>query len=107
MKSAVYICLIFCIYGALALKFANFKESPHVDNPDSPSFVINGNHFEKDGQPFTVVSGIRSNMILDVHLQKTGAMHYFRVLPEQWADRLSKMKLGGLNTVFKIIIFRY
>lgn len=29
----------------------------------------------------------------------SGAMHYFRVLPEYWEDRLTKMKLAGLNTV--------
>ena len=29
----------------------------------------------------------------------SGAMHYFRVLPEYWHDRLSKLKACGFNTV--------
>ncbi|MCD2443014.1 beta-galactosidase [Agromyces sp. SYSU K20354] len=29
----------------------------------------------------------------------SGAMHYFRVHPEQWADRLRKARLMGLNTI--------
>ena len=29
----------------------------------------------------------------------SGAMHYFRTLPEQWRDRLSKLKAAGFNTV--------
>ena len=29
----------------------------------------------------------------------SGAMHYFRTLPEYWEDRLTKLKLAGFNTV--------
>ncbi|MFI6007348.1 glycoside hydrolase family 35 protein [Streptomyces sp. NPDC051243] len=36
------------------------------------------------GEPFRIVSG---------------AMHYFRIHPDQWADRLRKARLMGLNTV--------
>jgi len=36
------------------------------------------------GQPFRILSG---------------AMHYFRVVPEYWRDRLEKMRAFGLNTV--------
>lgn len=40
--------------------------------------------FALDGEPFRIISG---------------AMHYFRVHPDQWADRLRKARLMGLNTV--------
>ena len=40
--------------------------------------------FILNGQPFRILSG---------------AMHYFRVVPEYWRDRLEKMKAFGLNTV--------
>lgn len=36
------------------------------------------------GQPFRIISG---------------AMHYFRIHPDQWADRLRKARLMGLNSV--------
>ncbi len=29
----------------------------------------------------------------------SGAMHYFRTVPEYWEDRLRKLKAAGLNTV--------
>ncbi|MFD3656698.1 beta-galactosidase family protein [Streptomyces sp. NPDC058620] len=40
--------------------------------------------FLLDGQPFRILSG---------------GLHYFRVHPEQWADRLRKARLMGLNTI--------
>ncbi|MEU6019593.1 beta-galactosidase [Streptomyces sp. NPDC047515] len=40
--------------------------------------------FRLDARPFRIISG---------------ALHYFRVHPDQWADRLHKARLLGLNTV--------
>ena len=40
--------------------------------------------FYMDGAPFSIHSG---------------AIHYFRTLPQQWEDRLQKLKDCGLNTV--------
>jgi hypothetical protein len=48
------------------------------------SFIVSGNSFVKDGQPIQLISG---------------SMHYFRSFPDQWEDRLLKMKAAGLNTV--------
>lgn len=48
------------------------------------SFEIKGSEFFLNGKPFRVYSG---------------AMHYFRTLPEYWEDRLLKLKLAGFNTV--------
>jgi len=46
--------------------------------------TIDGDRFLLDQTPFRILSG---------------AMHYFRVLPEYWRDRLEKMRAFGLNTV--------
>ncbi|MGM9950148.1 MAG: beta-galactosidase family protein [Lysinibacillus sp.] len=43
-----------------------------------------GNQFMLDGKPVQILSG---------------AIHYFRVVPEHWKDRLLKLKACGLNTV--------
>ncbi|MEV4560797.1 glycoside hydrolase family 35 protein [Kitasatospora sp. NPDC049285] len=43
-----------------------------------------GDEFTLDGAPFRILSG---------------GLHYFRVHPGQWADRLRKARLMGLNTV--------
>ncbi len=40
--------------------------------------------FYLDGSPFQIISG---------------AIHYFRIVPEYWRDRLEKAKAMGLNTV--------
>lgn len=47
-------------------------------------FEISGNQFLYDGKPVRIFSG---------------AIHYFRVVPEYWRDRLLKLKACGLNTV--------
>lgn len=40
--------------------------------------------FYLEGKPFRILSG---------------SIHYFRVVPEYWRDRLLKLKAMGLNTV--------
>lgn len=40
--------------------------------------------FYLNGRPFKIISG---------------AIHYFRVVPEYWRDRLEKLKAMGANTV--------
>ncbi|KAK4591088.1 hypothetical protein RGQ29_021328 [Quercus rubra] len=47
-------------------------------------FEIANDMFWKDGQPFQIIGG---------------DLHYFRVLPEYWEDRLLKAKALGLNTI--------
>ncbi len=46
--------------------------------------TYDANGFYKDGEPFQILSG---------------TIHYFRVVPEYWRDRLLKLKECGLNTV--------
>ncbi|WP_410632236.1 glycoside hydrolase family 35 protein [Amycolatopsis sp. cmx-4-83] len=45
---------------------------------------VSGEEFLLDGKPFQIVSG---------------AIHYFRIHPDQWRDRLLRLKALGLNTV--------
>ena len=40
--------------------------------------------FYLNGKPFKIISG---------------AIHYFRIVPEYWRDRLEKLKAMGANTV--------
>lgn len=48
------------------------------------TFSMSGNEFTYNGEPIRIVSG---------------AIHYFRVVPEYWEDRLLKLKACGFNTV--------
>lgn len=47
-------------------------------------FRIGSEHFELDGAPFQILSG---------------ALHYFRVHPDLWRDRIRKARQMGLNTI--------
>lgn len=48
------------------------------------TFQIGDRDFLLDGEPFQILSG---------------ALHYFRVHPDQWADRIDKAREMGLNTI--------
>ncbi|MCU1568298.1 MAG: Beta-galactosidase, partial [Pseudarthrobacter sp.] len=48
------------------------------------TFTIGDHDFLLDGEPLRILSG---------------AIHYFRVHPDQWADRIHKARLMGLNTI--------
>ncbi len=48
-------------------------------------------HFDSTGRHF-IVEG-KEKLIL------SGAVHYFRVVPAYWEDRLLRLKAAGLNTV--------
>jgi beta-galactosidase len=47
-------------------------------------FGVEGDHFALDGKPFQIISG---------------ELHYERIPPEYWRDRLKKARAMGLNTV--------
>ncbi|MGW4078170.1 glycoside hydrolase family 35 protein [Streptomyces asiaticus] len=49
-----------------------------------PALTLSDDGFLLHGEPFRILSG---------------ALHYFRTHPDQWADRLRKARLLGLNTV--------
>jgi len=49
-----------------------------------PDFGVGQTDFLLDGEPFRILSG---------------ALHYFRVHPDSWADRIEKARLMGLNTI--------
>ncbi|MFH8252301.1 beta-galactosidase family protein [Microbacterium sp. B2969] len=49
-----------------------------------PDFTIGETDFLLGGEPHRVIAG---------------ALHYFRVHPDQWADRIRKARLMGLNTI--------
>ena len=48
------------------------------------TFTFKNEHFLLDGEPFQDISG---------------AMHYWRIVPEYWEDRLKKLRACGFNTV--------
>jgi hypothetical protein len=55
-----------------------------LHSTNSRSFEISGDMFVKDGLPFRILGG---------------ELHYFRILPQLWKDRLLRAKALGLNTI--------
>lgn len=78
----LYATLGIVIFGVvLFLKFSPWTPSKPVTKP---SLTEVGRDFYLDGKQFRILSG---------------SIHYFRVVPEYWKDRLLKLKAMGLNTV--------
>jgi hypothetical protein len=62
----------------------NHETSSLKRETKSPTFTIGVDDFLLHGKPFQIISG---------------ALHYFRVHPDLWADRIHKARLMGLNTI--------
>ncbi|EFO13037.1 hypothetical protein LOAG_15493 [Loa loa] len=65
----------------------NYQEiSSHFTNPSYSSFTIDyqNDTFLLDGKPFRYISG---------------SIHYFRIHPYYWNDRLRRIRAAGLNTI--------
>ena len=81
---AVFICILFYVFQRIIRQVLTV----HILNIQSlasrDGLKAEGSQFTLDGKPFTILSG---------------AIHYFRVVPEYWEDRLRKLKALGLNTV--------
>ena len=52
--------------------------------------------FDDHGREF-VVKGRKMRLL-------SGSIHYFRVIPNYWEDRMEKLKAMGLNTVDTLVI---
>jgi len=57
-----------------------------------PALTWSGGHFIRLGEPHRILSG---------------SLHYFRVLPELWEDRLARLVALGLNTVDTYIAWNF
>lgn len=55
-----------------------------IHNSPALTFSEDGEKFLLRGKPFRILSG---------------ELHYFRVVPQYWEDRLRRLKAAGLNTV--------
>ena len=58
--------------------------APASAPPSGTGLVVDGDRFLRDGRPHQIVSA---------------AVHYFRIHPELWRDRLLRLRAMGVNTV--------
>ncbi|TKY48267.1 Beta-galactosidase 17 [Spatholobus suberectus] len=79
--------MLFCAFFPVFAPLPSFSSHPpHHSHRDTVNrkFEIASDRFWKDGEPFQIIGG---------------DLHYFRVHPEYWEDRLLKAKALGLNTI--------
>ena len=69
-----------------------YSKETAVERISGAGLTLGENNFFLDGKPFRILSG---------------AIHYFRVVPEYWKDRLLKLKAMGLNTVETWVKFSF
>lgn len=84
---AIFIFLIsLVVLGALAPlpSLSHRPSQSHLNKGFERKFEIAEDMFWKDAEPFRIIGG---------------DLHYFRVLPEYWEDRLLRAKALGLNTI--------
>ena len=79
---------IICFIGYVLLErksnSVDFSKEIAVERMSRTGLTLREKEFFLDGKPLRILSG---------------AIHYFRVVPEYWKDRLLKLKAMGLNTV--------
>eukprot|EP00928_Gymnodinium_smaydae_P016896 TRINITY_DN16409_c0_g3_i1.p1 TRINITY_DN16409_c0_g3~~TRINITY_DN16409_c0_g3_i1.p1 ORF type:complete len:674 (-),score=105.15 TRINITY_DN16409_c0_g3_i1:230-2251(-) len=63
-----------------------------IGSADAREFKIQNDVFMKDGQPFTL---------------RSGDLHYFRIPPAYWRDRIQRMKALGLNCVTTYVAWNF
>ncbi|XP_054780948.1 beta-galactosidase 17 isoform X2 [Prosopis cineraria] len=79
------ICTFVPVFASLPSSFPHHHGNrSEAKNNVSRKFGISNDMFWKDGHPFQIIGG---------------DLHYFRVLPEYWENRLLKAKALGLNTI--------
>lgn len=73
--------------GKIDIRVPDKKPGPVADTPAQVrdrAITFSGADFVVNGQKMRLLSG---------------AMHYFRIVPDYWEDRLQRLKSAGLNTV--------
>ena len=82
------LCEVFGIVSAISayirLDMKNLYSNKGYRRDIMPILTYDNKNFLMDGKPYQIISG---------------AIHYFRVVPEYWEDRLKKLKACGFNTV--------
>ncbi|KAL3632007.1 hypothetical protein CASFOL_024991 [Castilleja foliolosa] len=80
----MFVFFIFLIVLAPMPSASNYSTQFHLDRRNEHKFEIADDMFWKDGETFRIIGG---------------DLHYFRVHPEYWEDRLLRAKALGLNTI--------
>ncbi|MEV6901715.1 beta-galactosidase family protein [Amycolatopsis sp. NPDC051372] len=78
--------------GVAGLAVASTVFAGPADAAGRGGLTVSGEQFLLDGKPFQIISG---------------AVHYFRIHPDQWRDRLERLRALGLNTVETYVAWNF
>ncbi|MEV4596720.1 beta-galactosidase family protein [Amycolatopsis sp. NPDC049253] len=78
--------------GVAGLAAASTVFAGPADAAGRGGLTVSGERFLLDGKPFQIISG---------------AVHYFRIHPDQWRDRLERLRALGLNTVETYVAWNF
>ncbi|KAL8458565.1 hypothetical protein ACS0TY_036184 [Phlomoides rotata] len=85
LKIFIFLIFLIILFACAPLPSITHATSQfHLDKGYVHKFEIAEDMFWKDGEPFRIIGG---------------DLHYFRVHPEYWKDRLLRAKALGLNTI--------
>lgn len=79
-----YFCSWLAVAVLLLYLFGERKSNIAIIQHPQGVLKVAGNEFTLFDKPFRI---------------RSGTIHYFRVVPQYWRDRLLKMKAFGLNTI--------
>ncbi|XP_062156120.1 beta-galactosidase 17 [Alnus glutinosa] len=84
LLSIIAFCAFVPVFAPLPSLSSHSNHHSQHKKVTTRKFEIANDMFWKDGKPFQIIGG---------------DLHYFRVLPEYWEDRLLRAKALGLNTI--------
>ncbi|XP_059456534.1 beta-galactosidase 17 isoform X2 [Corylus avellana] len=84
LLSIIAFCAFVPVFAPLPSLSSHSNHHSQHKKVTTGKFGIANDMFWKDGKPFQIIGG---------------DLHYFRVLPEYWEDRLLRAKALGLNTI--------
>ena len=83
-QKIVILGLVLLALFILSKIYADFQTQPQYVQMEDTSLSFSDGSFYLDGEKIQIFSG---------------SLHYFRVVPDYWLDRLEKMRAAGLNTI--------
>ncbi|KAA5835950.1 beta-galactosidase family protein [Saccharopolyspora hirsuta] len=78
--------------GGLVLSMSAGTNRVVAQAQQRSGLTVRGDEFLLDGEPFRIIAG---------------EFHYFRTHPDQWRDRLTRMRALGLNTVDTYVAWNF
>ena len=101
MRTLTKIQIVAAILVGFCLGYIFLPSSMSYSDAGPPGAVLEDRFIAKPRVPGIQISADGKDFIVEGKTKRilSGALHYFRVVPAYWEDRLRKLLAAGLNTV--------